>query len=336
MASENPDLHIISVIDDEVDETEKFSSLVKPAAGEIVPMDSALVSLINSMERLERLKGKKAPPFVIGKEKELIRKYRHAACLAMGKEVVDMIINSKAKVHLLIDSVGGNGVAGQPYDSLLERAADSAAYVTREASSLACNLLLVADRGYCLKDSYVMWHLGRPDQDDFDEPEDLDEEADPAREIFQRECDDETWGIFMAMMNSRCREEKRDEMNRKLDASVDADRREVVFSGKELADYGIITEAFDTTRQLMEKFFLETGIKPGDAQKSLPLRQFFDMARFSAAVSRISGINCSFMFDRGRGGLKFRVVRGEDDTAKNRKFLRKLADALLAKGRTQA
>lgn len=334
MSKSNPDLHIISVIDDQVDQSEKFSTMVKPVAQDkIISLDADAVNLFNSMGRLERLKQENAAVSVIRKEKSLIKVYRALAEEAMGKEVLAMVLNNKARVHLLIDSVGGSQIAGNPFISLMERATDTVAYISREASSLACNMVMQADRVYCLKDSYILWHLGRTNEDayntdSFDEGDFGDEEAisddypdeeTAAKEmaIFQQEGDDENWGIFRDMIIGKCREEKRDDLDKKLDASVNVDRREVVFSGLELADYGIISGAFDTTAQLMEKFYEETGIGRESAPNKAEIRRFFKLAQMSEIVSRQAGFNCGMMIDHVSGKLTCRIVDEKDYTEEN-------------------
>ena len=352
MPAEKPDMHIIGIIDDEMDRHGKFKTLIKrEGEGKIMEADQSLTDLLYSLEMQEGLKDASGCKESIALGMDNIKRHRKKAEKNMGKKGVDEIINCRAKIHLLMDSPGGSKIIGDQYSSLMKRArknnSGTNAYVTREASSMACNLLFEAEKGYAMKDSFILWHLGRVDDDIFNpplqeenEPTDPEESATEMESGFnfdadelQAEFDNENWEIFTAMMNDKCKSTKRKRMQKKLDASFNGARKEVIFSGKELADYGVIAGAFDSTRKLFEKFCEETGIEPDLDKDKTAIGKFFRFARMAEQVSKNAGIHCSLRYDQEYHAIKFRIINDEEDTPENKKKVREALGDVLESGK---
>lgn len=354
MANKKPDIHLISVFDSEADSFDKFETVMKrTSADELITVERPLIDLLRCMERRQKVADAGMENCLSELEDNLINNYRKQAEAAMGKELVDEILSSRAKVHFVIDSPGGNKYFGDYFMSQIERAQrqgmQSIAYVTREASSLACNLMFAADKAYCLNDSYVMWHVGRvddevvspiprdDDDDDFTLPEMDEAEFAQMEEMAQisaeetAELDNQAWSEFTAMTDARCKPERRVVLSKKLNEARGNDRMEVVFSGAELKSYGLIKDAVDSTRALLDKFCAETEIKVDMTKDKSPVGKFFCIAALAEKVSKKCGFNVSLRLE-GRS-LDINIIDERNDDEENLQKVRQVLNELLKRNK---
>lgn len=354
MANKNPDIHLISIFDHVADSFDGFETVMKrDKADELITLERPMMDLLRCLERRQGVADAGMEDYLAEMGNKLIEDYRSQAEEAMGKELVDEILRSRAKVHFVIDSPGGNRYFGDYFTSQIERAKrqgmQSVAYVTREASSLACNLMFAADKAYCLNDSYVMWHVGRvddevvspiprdDDDDDFTLPEMDEAEFAQMEEMAQisaeetAELDNEAWNEFIAMADAKCKPAKRAALTKKLNGSHGNDRMEVVFSGAELKSYGLIKDAVDSTRALLDKFCAETGIETDMTKDKSPVGRFFCVAALAERVSRKCGFNVSLRLE-GRS-LDINIVDESDDNEENLQKVRQALNELFKRNK---
>ncbi|MBP7058438.1 hypothetical protein KBB06_03830 [Candidatus Gracilibacteria bacterium] len=353
MANKNPDIHLISIFDHVADSFDGFETVMKrDKADELITLERPMMDLLRCLERRQGVADAGMEDYLAEMGNKLIEDYRSQAEEAMGKELVDEILRSRAKVHFVIDSPGGNRYFGDYFTSQIERAKrqgmQSVAYVTREASSLACNLMFAADKAYCLNDSHVMWHVGRvedevinpmhqEDDGDFKLPEMDEEELAQMEEVAKisdeetAELDNQAWSEFTAMTDARCKPERRVVLSKKLNEARGNDRMEVVFSGAELKSYGLIKDAVDSTRALLDKFCAETEIKVDMTKDKSPVGKFFCIAALAEKVSKKCGFNVSLRLE-GRS-LDINIIDERNDDEENLQKVRQVLNELLKRNK---
>lgn len=267
MQAEKAETNLITVVEGPIMRAQKFPLMtLDPDTKELVDLDESMLRLLSTMAMVDRFREKGAPSFII--ERFDIPGLVAEAGKVCGKRVVEVILDTKLKVHLLIDSPGGFAIEASEIENLLDyakkRGSGSIAYVREKAQSAACNILLAADRKYCLRNSNVLWHLPSFDGDLGDgfnddnttvanEPaiDDIFDERQDAMRIFRS---------FSSMLRQKSDPRHIKKVNGKLRAANFHEDKRVIFTGSELQELGLIDAVFEQIADLRSKFGEETGI----------------------------------------------------------------------------
>lgn len=253
------------------------------------------------LKALDRLKSFDGIDSLYNSEKDNIEKKQQILRIKYDQEILDTIAQERLKIHLLIDSPGGNLLELNFLLKILSILRKNQSQVTafvKNAHSAAADLFLKTDRRYCYKDASFLWHKAEIDKDAWKSMEPNARKRKIRSKNFERK-EQRKWHrtsnklIYSATKN-------RADLRAKIKAA-EADpnnkRCEVLFSGQELENFGIV-QTCDCTRDLIVKFLEETGFIP-EYNLQDPLSCFFLFPKIEEKVESVLNIKITVFYKDG-------------------------------------
>jgi hypothetical protein len=186
-------------------------------------------------------------------------------------EILNLLLRGRLRMSLVLNSKGGNGDIMEVILSIIslikEHGGTVDAYISREAISAAAMLVLEADQVHALDLSHFMWHLPIIDPDSTEEYNGRDFESLSREDVLKLrgmiEGDMEwTHSLMVAKMLRKCTEDTYWDFFKLLYKLRQRDHDDPIyrFTGRFLAEYGIVDKIHDTPKSLKAEFIKNTGI----------------------------------------------------------------------------
>jgi len=237
-----------------------------------------------------------------------------------GKDITERMCSKPGKIVFLINSPGGlRGALNRlirAAAATCRRGGSAAAIATTQAQSAGGRLWFAADkaRRYLLGDSGIMLHTPRPPRvsgkrlkvyrQAFAQYEtEMSERQEPFidfEEQLQQEAFDQATAEIRDLLSSNADSRWRAEVETVVDrAKADKGnlRNEVIFTGSQFEQFGIVPEAFTDVEQLVQAFVQETGFSPRPGSGRDPVSEFFFFSALELEGLRRFGVRAQLFRD---------------------------------------